>query len=260
MGTWCMGLKQESPLKWKCRLCSCIATAVDEENAMRSSCGMPALPVVDRENTRVDIPEPQTTAHSVSEIFEAHYRSVTHKSCVIVLLGGEFEHSDDSRNIFADWLDPFVDSLTVSDDRDRISRQMYLYVRNDKGKVESSQYLGSALSLLHKSMQLEIRTTLALASCKQLAISLARAEPLDSPPAFASEDDIRSFLKGRQDSWKRHKATVLEGGRASLIASLVLPFLPEFVEPGFAIASDSHQNAKRRRVQESSSASLQQGG
>jgi hypothetical protein len=254
MGSLCMGLEQESPCKWQCEICSRIATAVDKQNAIRSRW----QPPIDREHTRVDIPEPQPTADSLSERLESHYQSLTHKRCVVLLLGVEFGHADDVRNKVADWLDPLVDSLTVCDDRDKISRQMYLYVRSGQNNVKSGEYLASALTLLHKSMQLEIRTALALASCKQLAIALARAEPLDSPTAFASEDDIRSFLLGRQDAWKRHKATVREGGRVNLIVLLVLPFLPEFVKPGFAIASDSHQNAKRRRVQESSSASRQQ--
>jgi hypothetical protein len=254
MGTWCMGLKQESPLKWKCEICSRITNAM--ENANRT---LPDFPEVDREHASVAIPEPHAPAHSLYDLFEAHYQSKTHIICVYLLLLGAFRHGNDFKNMVADWLDPFIENFTTRDDRHTISRFMYLYIRSGDSRKESGKCLGNALMLSHESMRRQIRSSLALGCCKQLAVSLARAELFDSPTTFVKEEDIRSFLLKRQDAWKQHKAVVLAGGQVSLIVSLVLPFLPEFVDARFDLLFDARRDSKRRRVEGNDSDSVQRG-
>jgi hypothetical protein len=222
---------------------------MENANRTRTSQGLPTLPVVDREHAQVDIPEPPVSAHSLYDLFEAHYQSSTHKNCVYLCLLGLFRHGDEFKNMVADWLDPFIENFTTRDDRHTISRFIYLYIRSGDSRNESRKCLASALMLSHESMQRQIRSSLALGCCKQLAVSLARAELFDSPTTFVKEEDMRSFLLRRQDAWKRHKATVLAGGQVSLIVSLVLPFLPEFVDAHFDLLFDARRDSKRRRVE-----------
>jgi hypothetical protein len=141
---------------------------------------------------------------------------------------------------------PFIDSLISHVDRDLISRQMYLYLRNGQGL-----HLSSSLTMLHRSMQQEIKSFLTLGCCKQLCISVARVERFESLEAFANEEEMRLFLGRRQDAWKRHKSTVLAGGQVGLIVSLVLPFLPEFVPAEFGVYLKKARHSKRPRLQES---------
>jgi hypothetical protein len=249
MGTWCFGLeKHEASPRSKCFVCGTVANSIDVWKAGRLSCGKTPRPAVDREETRLFIPEsPNALSHT--ELFELHYQSATHRRCVDFLVRCK-SHSLSIKTRFSDFLDPLIENLISQVDRDLISRQMYLYLRNG-----AAQPLASALTMLHSSMKREIQSLLTLACCKQLCVSLARVKPFDSPAAFSNEEEMRLFLCRRQDTWKQHKSAVLAGGQVGLIVSLVLPFLPEFVPTEFSDHLTEARPSKRPRTQETSSVS-----
>jgi hypothetical protein len=172
---------------------------------------------------------------------ETHYTSKTHRSCVNMFLSGH--HSEAMRAEFALKLDHFVGQLSTINHRDRIRSKLYLYVKKGRNE-EATRNLISAMNLLQTSMKQDFVAALALGACKQLSVTVARNDPIICFPSFTSEEDVRSFLQGRKDEWKRHKAAVLEGGCVELIVSLVLPFLPEFTQQGeWNIAPKTRKNA-----------------
>jgi hypothetical protein len=238
-GTWCFGLEETHGSQWTCKICETAAFVVNKRNARP---GETPVPVIHEEDTQLVIPESRTPARSNEDLFECHYQSPTHRRCVDILLKAP-KHGSDWRSKAPDFLDPFIENLTSHADRAYIGEQMYWYLKQGHGR-----FLASALTMLHGSMQQEIRSLLTLMCCKQLSISLARMDPFDSPTAFVNEEEIRSFPSRRQDAWKQHKTAVLAGGDVGLIVSLVLSFLPEFVPTEFPVGLDDTRQSKRPRV------------
>jgi hypothetical protein len=237
MGGVCIGLEEKSASIWECMICKWVKDGIWDANRERDDAVLAGV-----EPSKCIVP-----AHSCGPLcnrfatFEAHCESETHRRCVKFFLSGH--HSEAMRGEFALSLDHFVGQLSTIHHRDRIRSKLYLYVKKGRNE-EATRNLISAMNLLQTSMKQDFVAALALGACKQLAVTVARNDPINCFPPFISEEDVRSFLQGRKDEWKRHKAAVLEGGCVELIVSLVLPFLPEFTRQGeWNVRPKTHKNA-----------------
>jgi hypothetical protein len=224
----CLGLERNSESVWECMICGWVENGVESANKDRARENLPEIPtIVEYAHRFVRKVRPSNQL----ALFESHYQSETHRRCVNAFLSAN--HPESMREKLARLLDPYAAQLATSSQRERVHSQLYLYVMKGSN-IEATQCLISALSRLQACMKQDLVVPLALAVCKHLSLSLARKEKLEACPTFVDEDEMRSFLRGREDAWKRYKLSVLESGQVELIVSMVLPFVPEFTGPPIA--------------------------
>jgi hypothetical protein len=218
MGEVCLGLEESSPSVWQCMICRCVADGINLCNADPRRTD-DRVPVVESSACIVTACSYGPSSNRFAA-FETHYQSETHRRCVTMFFSGS--HSRSIRDKINRWLVPVVDDLSTTNHRNRIRILLHAYVT--EGTTRS---LTAAMGLLQDSATHDLGAALGLGVWKHLAISAARKDPLNHPQYFVDEEEMRAFLQNRKDSWKQHKTVILEQGGIQLIASLVLPYLPE---------------------------------
>jgi hypothetical protein len=165
---------------------------------------------------RVDctVREADPPSLEVSELFEAHYQSKTHRRCVNVFL--LLPHNRELRQEVSKWLNLSIKELPPAPQCDEIVALLSQYTRSGYSVV-FTQFLCKALLMLQTCMKAELRVLLV----KKLAIESAK---------IFGEEKSDVLLPSH---------TEFKGGLVSLTASLVLKFRPEFTEPSFEIPTAS---------------------
>jgi hypothetical protein len=142
---------------------------------------------VEREDCSVHDADPSSP--ELSELFEAHFQSKTHRRCVDVFL--LLPHNLELRREVSSWLDPLIKDLRPTRQCDEIADLVSQYT--DSGySVAYTQFLCKALLMLQAYMKAELRALMV----KKLSIEFAMTESVVSSTRLL-EDNSDPLLSSR---------------------------------------------------------------
>jgi importin subunit alpha-6/7 len=214
-GSLYLGLQQRCRV-WECRICDTVSSASKED---LSCVGVILFDKIDPKDCRCVLEESPESSSALSDLFEEHYQSETHRKCVEVFL--LLPHSSELRLEVANWLVPFFEVLPRVEQQDEIQMILYQYAHSGSSPAFNS-FLANAVITLQAYLKAEIKGAL------QQHIA-ALTYPADSSLAFLCSDSSEP-IQGH---------TEFQGDPVNLVASLVLLYLPDFSGPPFVAPSAS---------------------
>jgi importin subunit alpha-6/7 len=216
-GSLCLGLRQCCRV-WECRICDTVSSASEED---LDRVGIVLFDEIDPDDCCVDDGS-SASSSALSDLFEEHYQSETHRKCVEVFL--LLPHSSGLRLEVASWLDPFVEALPRLEQRDEIQKILCQYAHSGSS-VAFTPFLVKAVITLQAYLKAEIKVALQ----QQIFAALTHGDAVDSSSAFLCSESSQPI----QD----HSG--FQGDPVNLVASLVLQFLPDVSGPPFVAPSAS---------------------